>query len=173
VLSSGGATGTVVSSGGVLTLSTGGKSLSATLSAGGAEHVLNGGTASATRIAGGTLTISSGGKVAGTETFAGTGGKLSIVEASPVKLSISGFAKGDTLDLARFGFAKSETLKYVQAASSGVLTITDGKLTAQVTLFGHYTATGFRLASADGGAGTTVTYVSATAAHGDVLAKDG
>lgn len=107
------------------------------------------------------------------ETFAGTGGRLSIAGTSPIKLSISGFAKGDTLDLANFGFSKSETLKYVQGVKSGTLTITDGKLTAQLTLFGHYTAAGFKLASADQGAGTAVTYISATAAHTDVLAKEG
>jgi autotransporter passenger strand-loop-strand repeat protein len=156
-------------------LSSSGKSVAATISANGAEHVLKGGTASATKIAGGTLTISSGGSVAGVETFAGTGGKLSIAGTSPVKLSISGFAKGDTLDLANFGFAKSETLKFTEAANhkSGTLTVTDGKLTAAVTLFGNYVAGGFKLASADGGAGTAVTYISATAAHTDVLAKEG
>jgi len=56
--------------------------------------------------------------------------------------------------------------------AGGTLTITDGKLTAAVTLFGNYVAGGFKLAS-DGAAGTAVTYVSATAAHHDVLAKVG
>jgi hypothetical protein len=41
-----------------------------------------------------------------------------------------------------------------------------------VTLFGDYVAGAFKLAS-DGGAGTAVTCASATAAHSDVLAKEG
>ena len=41
-----------------------------------------------------------------------------------------------------------------------------------MTLFGNYVAGGFKLAS-DGAAGTAATYVSATAAHADVLAKVG
>ncbi len=52
------------------------------------------------------------------------------------------------------------------------MTITDGKLTAAVTLFGNYVAGGFKLAS-DGAAGTAVTYVSATAAHADLAVKEG
>jgi hypothetical protein len=104
----------------------------------------------------------------------GTGGKLTSAAKSPVKLSISGFAKGDTLDLANFGFAKNETLKFVEASNhqSGTLTITDGKLKAAITLFGNYVAGGFKLTS-DGAAGTAVTYVSATAAHTDMLVKMG
>ena len=54
-----------------------------------------------------------------------------------------------------------------KAKTIGTLTITDGALKAAVTLFGNYVATGFKLSAA--GAGTAITYTSATAAH-EVLA---
>jgi autotransporter passenger strand-loop-strand repeat protein len=171
VAATGTASGAIVSAHGTLTVSSSGKSIATVISADGLKSVLKGGTASATRIAGGTLTVSSGAHISGTETFAGTGGKLSIAGTTGIAPSISGFAKGDTLDFASFGFKKTETLKFTEAAShkSGTLTITDGALKATVTLFGQYVAGGFKLAS--DGAGTAVTYVSATAAHHDVLAK--
>ncbi len=173
VSSGGSASGTTVLSGGLLTLSKGGQSGRRLVSAGGAESVLSGGTASGTKIAGGRLTVSSGGHVGGTETIRrqrrGAVGRRDDRE----RIVDHRLRQGDALDLASFGFKKTETLKFVEAAShkSGTLTVTDGALKATVTLFGQYVAGGFKLAA--DGAGTAVTYVSATAAHTDVLAKEG
>ncbi len=129
---------------------------------------------SAVKIAGGAFNVLSGGQLIGTETFSGTGGVLAVGNTAGVALSISGFAQRDELQLTNFAFQKTETLKFVEAGNnkSGTLTITDGALKATITLFGQYLAGGFELAS-NQGVGTTLTYVSSTAAHADVLAKMG
>jgi hypothetical protein len=114
--------------------------------------------------------VSSGGTITGSVTFAGAGGKLSVA-ASTAALTFSGFKAGDKLDLARFKFTAAEKLSFVENKSKtkGTLTITSGKLTATVTLFGQYVAGGFYLAS-DGATGTTVTYSSAGATANPDLA---
>ena len=68
----------------------------------------------------------------------------------------------DKIDLAGFA-AKGAKLTFVEnkANTQGTLTITDGALKATIILFGQYVAAGFKLSAA--GAGTAITYTSATA----------
>ena len=115
-------------------------------------------------LSGGTETVLSGGIVSGAVIFKGTGGTLSDA-AKAVTLSISGFAKGNAIDLASFA-SKGAKLSFVEnkAKTSGLLTITDGTLKATITLFGQYVATGFKLTAA--GTGTAISYTSATSANG-------
>lgn len=63
------------------------------------------------------------------------------------------------LDLGGFKYGASETVKFSENAqkTSGTLTVTDGSLSAKITLFGQYVVGGFHLAS-DGAGGTNVTY---------------
>jgi hypothetical protein len=121
-------------------------------------------------ISGGTETVSAGGIVTGETEFVGTGGTLSVAGTEGIGLTVGGFAATDVIDLANFA-ASGATLSFVQApaAARGTLTITDGALTATITLFGIYVATGFELSAA--GAGTAITYSSATAAHTDLAAS--
>jgi hypothetical protein len=83
-------------------------------------------------------------------------------------VTVSGFVKGDTLDLTDIAF-KGASLTFVEnkAGTSGTLTIINGKDKATVTLFGQYVAAGFALGG-DGHGGTAVTYTSATAAHAEL-----
>jgi autotransporter passenger strand-loop-strand repeat protein len=150
---------------GLETVSAHGVASSTTVSSGGVLLVSSGGSAVGTVLSGGTETVLSGGVVSGAVTFKGTGDTLSVAGRTPAALSISGFAKTDTIDLASFAF-KGAKLSFVEnnAKTSGILTITDGALKASVTLFGNHVAAGFKLSAA--GAGTAITYTSATAAHG-------
>jgi hypothetical protein len=108
--------------------------------------------------------VSAGGKVVGTVTMS-SACDLSVAAVTAVALSISGFAKGDTLRLAGFAAGPNETLAFVEnaAKTSGTLRVTDGTKKATVTLFGQYVAAGFDVIS-DGAVGSVVTYSSATAA---------
>jgi autotransporter passenger strand-loop-strand repeat protein len=135
---------------------------STTVDKGGTLRVNSSGTAAATVLSGGTETVSSGGKIVGAVTYKGTGGTLSVAGKTGIVFSVSGFAKGDAIDLANFAF-KGAKLSFVEnkAKTRGVLTITDGALKARITLFGQYVATGFKLSAAGGG--TAITYTSATA----------
>jgi autotransporter passenger strand-loop-strand repeat protein len=121
--------------------------------------VSSGGTASDTTIAShGTEIVSAGGKIAGVTSF-GKQGILSVAATIGIQLVTSGFRATDQLDLESFKFGSAEKLSFIEntAKTSGTLQITDGKLTAKVTLFGNYVAGGFHLAG-DGAAGTAVTY---------------
>ena len=167
-LRGGQAYGTIVSSGGVATVYSAGTTSGTTVSAAGLLTVSSGGTASATVLHGGAETVSSGGKIGGAVDFVGSGGKLTIGGTTGIAPTLSGFAKGDTLDLANIAF-KGAKLSFVEKANtSGTLTITNGRLTATVTLFGQYVAGGFHLASDGKAGGTAITYTSAAAAIGDI-----
>jgi hypothetical protein len=109
--------------------------------------------------------------IAGTVTFDGAA-YLSLAATSGIAIAVSGFAAGDTLDLAAFGFSGAESIAFVEnpANTQGTLAITDGALKATVTLFGQYTAAGFHLAP-DDAAGTAITYgTSASSAHTEIAA---
>jgi autotransporter passenger strand-loop-strand repeat protein len=137
------------------------------VSAGGMLRVSSGGTAVGTVLSGGVEAVSIGGIVSGAVTFKGTGGGTLIVSGTKgIAVSVSGFAKTDTIDLASFKFGAGEKLSFVEdkTKTKGTLTITDGALKATITLFGQYVAAGFKLSAA--GAGTAITYTSAAAAHG-------
>ena len=131
-------------------------------------QVASGGAASGTVLSGGGETVAAGGTIGGAVTFAGTGGALSVGGDVVSGLTISGFVKGDTLDLTDIA-VKGASLSFVEnkAGTSGTLTITNAKEKATVTLFGQYVAAGFKLGN-DGHGGAAVTYTSATAAHADL-----
>jgi hypothetical protein len=111
----------------------------------------------------GLLSVTSGWIVGGTVTFGGHG-DLTIAATKGVGLTVSGFELTDALDLSGFKFAKTESCPSPRTRRRPVLTITDGALTAKVTLFGQYVQAGFYLA-ADMGGGTVLTYVSPPASH--------
>ena len=82
---------------------------------GGFEEVFSGGTASNTTINGGTMELTTGGSAGtGPITFQGTGGRLQLDDTSMPSNVISGFAAGDTINLAAVNFdpAGSATLGY-------------------------------------------------------------
>jgi len=138
------ASGTIVSSGGVLTVKAVNLMTNTTLR-GGAEIV-------------------SGGNNAGNIRFAG-GGELTLAGSATASATLSGFNAKDRLDFASFKFGAGPKVSFTENAgkTSGTLTVTDGALTATVTLFGNYIATGFHLAN-DGAGGTAVTYSAGGAA---------
>jgi len=145
------ASGTIVSSGGVLTL----KAVNIV-----ADTILRGGTE-----------IVSGGGNAGEIRFGG-GGQLTLVGSATASATLSGFNTKDRLDFRSYKFGTGPTLSFTENAgkTQGTLTITDGGLSATVTLFGNYIAAGFHLAN-DGAGGTAVTYsAGGAAAHPDLAA---
>jgi hypothetical protein len=163
--------GATVSSGGEIVLG-GGAVTDLTVSSGGIEAVGSGVALASPAIAGDTtLVVSSGGVVGGTVSF---GSASELVVDAPAGLkgaTLAGFAAGDTLDLAGFGFSAAETLGFATngADTKCVLTITDGALRLAVTLLGQYMAAGFSLA-ADPGGGTDLTYTPPASAHLDLAA---
>jgi autotransporter passenger strand-loop-strand repeat protein len=134
---------------------------------GGKLVIRAGAAAQGTVLNGGAEIVAAGGRVAGAVTFAknSTGGRLSVAATRGVALTVSGFAKTDTIDLT--GFApKAAKLSFREnaAKTGGTLTITDGALKATVMLFGQYVAQGFKLSS-DGAGGTAITYTLTQAPH--------
>jgi hypothetical protein len=99
-----------------------------------------------------------------TATFQG-GGALVLADVAGFSGQISGFndpgsfGGQDSIELANFAFSSSETISFKENAGKmkGTLTITDGVLHANLTLFGQYIAAGFRFASNHAG-GTAITY---------------
>jgi hypothetical protein len=79
--------------------------------------------------------------------------RLVLTDAETFAGKLSGFAQGDTLDLA--GFDPTTT---TVAFQNGALTVTDGAQQAHIALLGQYIASGFQTAS-DGDGGTSVTYI--------------
>jgi autotransporter passenger strand-loop-strand repeat protein len=136
----------------------GGKVNALTISNGGTEGIASGTTMRGLTIDGGaTLVVSAGGTASGTTLKSGY---------MTVHLAIAGFDTTDTLDLSGFSSNQLVHLSFKEnaAKTSGVLKITDGSLSAQVTLFGQYAAAGFRLAF-DGSTGTLLTYTPPKTAH--------
>ncbi|HZS81324.1 MAG TPA: hypothetical protein VFA50_00515, partial [Stellaceae bacterium] len=112
-----------------------------TIQAGGSNQTLTGGAA-------GKLTMV--GAAAGGDTFKDTAALLN-------HDTIKGFlAPGDVIDLTDVN-AATASVSFVQNATSGVLTVSDGTHSAAITLFGQFAAAGFQHAS-DGGTGTDITY---------------
>jgi hypothetical protein len=106
------------------------------------------------------LEIGSGGAAGGAAvSFASSvGGVLQLDSAQSFSGTIAGFDQTDTLDLSDIAFNSSSTTLGFSAADSGqsgTLTVSDGTDTADLTLFGQYTAGEFILAS-DGHGGTLI-----------------
>ncbi len=68
------------------------------------------------------------------------------------------------------GFSTAASVSLAGAGAKDILTITDGALSAQLSLFGQYVAAGFSL-SADGDGGTLVTYNAPASPHLEIAAK--
>ena len=97
---------TIVSNGGTELVRSDGTDISATVYFGGTEIVSAGGTASAPIIDGGTVELAAGSVVSGAISFGAGAGTLGIGGTAMPGDVISGFAPGDTVDLAeslRFG----------------------------------------------------------------------
>lgn len=124
---------TVVSSGGHESVTSGGVSYNAVVSAGGTEIVGTLGTASATTIAGGTLNVAASGTIDGTVTFAGSGGSLVISAATLPANTISGFAAGDSIQLAGIAYVTGAT---VAVKTANAVQIMDGGKTYMLQIAG-------------------------------------
>ena len=87
-------------------------------------------------------------------------GTLELDQSALFTGAISGFNSDDVLDLGDIQFSGATTVSYAanQDNSGGVLTVSDGTHTANISLSGQYSADGFH-ASGDLGTGTLVSYV--------------
>jgi hypothetical protein len=111
----------------------------------------------------GMLEIDSGGilALAGSDSAAiqfsaSSSGTLALGTVLPTG-TISGFAKGDAITLAR----PVTTLRYSQTGSTGVLTLFNGSATVGTLLFaGAYSAQQFQVQLAAGGTSSTITYAA-------------
>jgi hypothetical protein len=90
-------------------------------------------------------------------TFTGKTGTLQLSSSQGYKAAITGFSRngGTSLDLVDIDFVSSGEATFSGTKKSGVLTITDGTHTAEITLKGNFTKTTFT-ASSDGHGGTIV-----------------
>jgi hypothetical protein len=117
----------------------------------------------------GTATISGGGILeyggasSATTTFADATGELKLDQSENFAGAISGFATGDSLNLADIVFGANTTLGFSEnsAGTGGTLTVSDGMHTANLNLLGQYSAAGFA-GAADQNGGTLITYMDQT-----------
>ena len=127
---------------------------------GGVEIVLSGGTASGATISGGFMNVTSGGSVgSGAVTFAGSG-TLQLDDSQHFAGRIGGFQSVTLLDLSDIPFVAgttSATWNQVTSGStaSGTLGVTDGTHSANITLLGQYVVANFHIQN-DGHGGTVV-----------------
>jgi uncharacterized protein YlzI (FlbEa/FlbD family) len=91
--------------------------------------------------------------------FIQSGGTLQTQATGPFAAPISGFAHGDTIDVASvlFSLRPSDLFTPAIGNASGVLTLNDGIHSASFAMLGNYTPTAFHLQS-DGHGGTAITY---------------
>jgi len=89
----------------------------------------------------------------------GASGTLKLGDSFHFNGAITGFTGSDTIDLADLGSATA-SLSYQEnaAATGGILTISDGAKTVELSLLGNYSADNFNLVS-DQAKGTLVAYV--------------
>jgi len=146
------------------------------VSAGGYLFVSSGATASADVVSGGTVTVLSGASVTGgliieagsavisgtaaagqTISFTGPTGDLVLANLPGFGAKIAGMTgSGQKLDLVGFAYnGATESASWSQGAGSGTLTVTDGAQVAHLTLIGAYVTSNFTL-STDGAGGTFV-----------------
>jgi autotransporter passenger strand-loop-strand repeat protein len=126
---------------------------------GGKEIVEAGGVDNGATISGGMLEFKTGATAGSAEiTFAGKGGVLTLDDSFDFTGLVAGFAKSDNLDLKDISFVSSTTSEtFTQIVpDGGVLAVSDGMHTADITLLGNYITQDFHLAS-DGHGGTLVT----------------
>jgi hypothetical protein len=157
------ASGTVVNSGLIENVSTGGLTITSAVTNTGSLSVTKGtltvdgavSGAGTVRISGGTADMA--GAFAGAVTFTSAGGTLALAHARTDTVTITGFAKTPItrLDLQDIAFTGA-TVKYSGTTASGTLTVTDGTHTTHITLMGNYLASTFNLAN-DGSGHVLVT----------------
>jgi autotransporter passenger strand-loop-strand repeat protein len=156
---SGVAQSTLVNSGGMLTVSSGGQANALMVQSGGSALVLSGGAFSGATIIGGRLEISSGGlAISSTVAFVGNSGTLQL-GANKYRGKIEGFTGADTIDLLAIAYnSGTTTLGYLDngTGSGGTLTVSDGVHTAKLTMIGAYVMENFKL-STDSHGGTLIT----------------
>ena len=146
----------IIASGGLETISSGGAASDTTIS-GGAERVSSGGAIIGTALSGGILEILSGG-TAGSSTITISSGTLILDDSQHFSGSIAGLATSgvQNVDLVDIQFA-TLTLGYSGNTQSGVLSAHDGLgHAALLNMIGNYTLTSFHKAD-DGHGGTLVT----------------
>lgn len=167
------ASGASILAGGQEQVLSGGVDQASVVHSGGVESILSGGTLSGGSVFGGTISVGAGATVAGgltisggsaiisgslatgqTAAFAGTGGDLALDNLGGFAAVISGFVKGDKIDLGGFAFSTAAKASFTEAASltSGTLTVLAGSQRAQLTLLGNYTTSNFALSN-DGAGG--------------------
>ncbi|HUO11923.1 MAG TPA: hypothetical protein VMU37_04120, partial [Caulobacteraceae bacterium] len=131
----------------------------------GGDVVVNTGVSGGLAINGGVMDLTQSG-VANNVSFLGAG-TLRLDQSQSYTGSVTGFSKTGTnaLDLSDISFVGAAEATFVENAggTSGVLTVTDGSNTAQITLLGNYSTSKF-VTSSDGHGGTKVVDPSAPAA---------
>jgi autotransporter passenger strand-loop-strand repeat protein len=165
------ASGTTLKSGATEYVEAGGMASGTTASGGGQETVSSGGTINGAMISGGLVEIMSSATVSsGTIGFSG-GGTLQLDDSTsfPSNVPLSGFGMPDRIDLRDILFA-SATSSYTGNTQSGTLIVSDGSRTANLLLFGQYTAASFHL-SQDSATGTIVTELPASGDGSSSLAQ--
>jgi autotransporter passenger strand-loop-strand repeat protein len=156
------ASDTQVSTGGVQEVFLGGLASGTMISSGGFAEVFSGGTITDPTISsGGILFLFSGASASGEITFADPstpsisgGGELIIYGSAMPSATISGFAPGDTIDLASMNFSSGGA---VFLSGSNVLTIVEsgGTATLQLDPSQSFSGLSFKLSS-DGNSGTVI-----------------
>jgi autotransporter passenger strand-loop-strand repeat protein len=157
---------TTVQSGGTEIVNSGGTAIGSTISSGAFQVIASGGTAidavmnGAATISGGSLELTSGAFAGGPVTFAGMSGTLRIDGTAMPSDVISGFARGDTIDLAGASFASGGS---VQLKSGNVLEVTGNGQTCDLQLdaLQKFSGQHFELFM-DAGSGTDISLVRNT-----------
>jgi autotransporter passenger strand-loop-strand repeat protein len=119
---------------------------------GGVQHVEAGATASDTTInANALLHVDAGGSIHDV-IFGAQGGALELAQSSALSGTISGFHRGDSIDLMDVAWSTAK-LGYTANTDErgGTLTVSDGGHTATLALLGVYTAADFALTRGDHG----------------------
>ena len=88
-------------------------------------------------------------------TFAGTTGILKLDDAVAFTGQVSGLSGSDALDLADVSYGANTTATFLGDAAGGILTVSDGTDTANISLVGDYLSSSWDLSS-DGNGGTIV-----------------
>ncbi|WP_260963154.1 beta strand repeat-containing protein [Pseudomonas citri] len=95
----------------------------------------------------------------------GAAGTLKLDASTAFSGSVSGFTTGDKLDLGDIAFGANTQITYAanDTGTGGLLTVSDGAHSTQITLNGQYAATGLQ-ANAEG-SGSELAYDAAAANH--------
>jgi autotransporter passenger strand-loop-strand repeat protein len=135
---------------------------------GGSADIASGVSGSLAVISAGTVVVDSGGNVASDFQFAGSGGTLSlngqIVSGSATSGfvavgTISGFAPGDTIDLAPIAYVNGATAT-LDTTSGNTLDLVEGGKTYQLNLQANQLFLGESFVATSAGSGTDITLVA-------------